>query len=91
MNQTGMLVVSLSGVNFGFLVSLRVFRAVKVLFRVAGADPGFKHGGFEKLSAAGGPFRGSGGMFPREIMTVRSSKRDFFIFLISLNETSKHR
>ena len=44
MNQTGMLVVSLRGVNFGCLVFLRVFRAkpqylikglVKVSFRVA--------------------------------------------------------
>ena len=34
--------------------------------------------------------RGCGGMFPREIVTVRSLKRDFFILLISLNETTKH-
>ena len=35
MKQTGMLVVSLRGVNFGILVSLRVFRAKRQYFMCA--------------------------------------------------------
>ena len=35
MKQTGMLVVSLRGVNFGILVSLRVFRAKRQYFMYA--------------------------------------------------------
>ena len=41
MKQTGMLVVSLRGVNFGFLVSLRVFRAKRQYFMPPRSRLGF--------------------------------------------------
>ena len=42
MKQTGMLVVSLRGANFGFLVSLRVFRAKRQYFLQPRSHLGFR-------------------------------------------------
>ena len=42
MKQTGMLVVSLRGVNFGCLASLRVFRAKRQYFKPTRSRLGFR-------------------------------------------------